>query len=65
MIDLHVEGMTCGHCTKAVETALAGVDGVTEVHVDLETGRARVDGGDLAALVAAVQEEGYTARPAT
>ncbi len=65
MTDLQIEGMTCGHCKKAVETALADVDGVREVHVDLDAGHARVDGGDLDALIAAVQEEGYTARPAT
>ena len=31
MIRLKVEGMTCGHCEKAVEKALAAVPGVQRV----------------------------------
>jgi len=49
---------------KAVEEALSSVDGVTTVEVDLGAGSARVDGGSLDALIAAVAEEGYTATPA-
>jgi len=30
-----VEGMTCGHCKAAVEKAVASVDGVSKVEVDL------------------------------
>ncbi len=30
-----VEGMTCGHCKAAVEKAVASVDGVSRVEVDL------------------------------
>lgn len=64
MHDLRIEGMTCGHCKTAVETALSAVDGVTTVDVDLDAGRARVQGGDLPRLVDAVKDEGYTAKPA-
>lgn len=64
MTDLTVSGMTCGHCKKAVEEALSSVDGVTSVDVDLDAGRAKVEGGNLDALLAAVAEEGYTATPA-
>ena len=64
MTELTVQGMTCGHCKKAVEEALASVDGVTSVEVDLDAGRAKVEGGALDAMVAAVAEEGYTAAPA-
>lgn len=64
MHDLRIEGMTCGHCKAAVESALASVDGVERVDVDLDAGRARVEGGDVDRLVAAVKEEGYTATPA-
>lgn len=64
MTDLTIEGMTCGHCKKAVEDALRSVEGVTSVEVDLEAGRARVEGGDVGRMIAAVSEEGYTAAPA-
>ena len=64
MHDLRIEGMTCGHCKAAVESALTHVEGVREVDVDLDGGRARVQGGELDRLVAAVKDEGYTATPA-
>jgi copper chaperone len=60
--ELKIDGMTCGHCEKAVQQALAGVAGVERVEVDLAGGLARVEGeADLAALVAAVEEEGFQA----
>lgn len=61
---LEIEGMTCGHCKKAVAEALASVEGVRRVDVDLDEGRAEVEGGDLDRLVAAVRDEGYAAAPA-
>lgn len=56
-----VEGMSCGHCKAAVEKALAGVTGVEQVVVDLESGHAEVlgTGVDVSALENAVVEEGY------
>jgi copper chaperone len=66
MIKLKVTGMTCGHCEAAVRKALAQVPGVTEVvAVDRERQEAVVSGAaDVAALVAAVVEEGYQAEVA-
>ena len=64
MTELDIQGMTCGHCKKAVEEALSSVDGVTHVDVDLDAGTAKVEGGSLDAMIAAVSEEGYTASPA-
>lgn len=64
MHDLRIEGMTCGHCKKAVETALASVEGVSGVEVDLDGGRAHVQGGSIDRLIAAVRDEGYAATPA-
>jgi len=63
MIRLRVRGMTCGHCERAVEKALAAVAGVTRVvEVDRERGLAVIEGTpDVAALVEAVREEGYEA----
>jgi copper chaperone len=64
MTELKIDGMTCGHCSAAVKKALERVDGVEAADVDLAAGRARVEGAaDPAALVAAVQDEGYQASP--
>ncbi len=64
MTELKIDGMTCGHCVAAVKRALERVQGVGSADVDLAAGRARVDGdAAVAALVAAVQDEGYQAKP--
>lgn len=63
MTNLKIEGMTCGHCSAAVKRALEQVEGVVSVQVDLEAGHATVEGSpEFAALLAAVQEEGYSAQ---
>jgi copper chaperone len=63
MIKLKVTGMTCGHCEAAVKKALSAVPGVDEVvSVDRTQEEAVVEGSpELGALVAAIEEEGYTA----
>jgi copper chaperone len=63
-IELNVTGMTCGHCKAAVEGALQKLDGVKAVSVNLEQGRAVIEGDHLEpnALIAAVVEEGYSAQ---
>ncbi len=64
--ELKIEGMTCQHCQKSVEQALSAVNGVEKVEVNLAAGSARVAGNAaLAALVAAVEEEGFKAGAAT
>jgi Cu+-exporting ATPase len=63
-VDLSVAGMTCGGCVARVTAALEAVPGVATVYVDLELGRAQVAGSAAAeALIAAVTELGYEARP--
>lgn len=65
LVELKITGMSCSHCRAAVETALGRVPGVEGVSVDLAEGKAEVRGrADLADLLAAVQAEGYGARPA-
>ena len=63
MIRLKITGMSCNHCVGHVQKALAGVAGVSgPVEVSLERGEALVPGSaDPQALVAAVEEEGYSA----
>lgn len=65
MVELKVTGMTCGHCEAAVNKTLATLPGVTRVvKVSREDERVVVEGdADVQALVAAIEEEGYTAEP--
>ena len=60
-----VTGMTCGHCVASVTEEVSEVSGVTDVQVDLESGRMVVTGdADASAVQAAVSEAGYEAAPA-
>ncbi|MDZ7704629.1 MAG: cation transporter [Trueperaceae bacterium] len=62
MTKLSVQGMTCGHCERAVKEALEAVEGAQNVAVNLDEGYATVEGdANVDALVAAVKEEGYNA----
>jgi copper chaperone len=55
-----VQGMTCGHCVRAVTEAVKSVDPQAEVKVDLATGKVDVQSQqDRTALAKAVQDEGY------
>lgn len=58
-----VTGMTCGHCVAAVTKEIEAIEGVEHVEVSLESARAVVVGEVTdAAVLAAVEEAGYTAR---
>lgn len=55
-----VQGMTCGHCEKAVTQALQRIDPQAGVQIDRANNRVTVDSSvDKTALQAAIQEEGY------
>lgn len=63
MVTLHVDGMDCGHCVRAVTDAITEAAPGTTVEVDLETGLATIGGPDdlpLDRIKAAIEEEGYT-----
>ena len=36
---VRIKGMTCSHCVQSVTTALTKLGGITDVHVDLASGR--------------------------
>jgi copper chaperone CopZ len=65
-LDFTVSGMTCQHCVASVTEEVTDLPGVTEVDVDLATGRLHVVGDVTVEQVqAAVTEAGsYTAQPA-
>jgi copper chaperone len=63
MVTLHVTGMTCDGCAKAVERVIKTKDPRATVRVDLASGR--VDADSSAApptLVTAIEAAGYGAK---
>lgn len=57
-----VKGMTCGHCVNAVSSEIAELPGVSDVAVDLDTGKVAVTSLaplEIDAVRAAVDEAGY------
>ncbi len=55
-----IKGMNCNHCRTTAENAIAAVEGVTSVTVDLATATARVEGtASDADVVAAVEKVGF------
>ena len=65
-LDLAIEGMTCASCVAHVERALAKVDGVSSVSVNLATERAHLTLSHevaVAELIQKVEHAGYQARP--
>lgn len=62
-VTLFVKGMSCRHCKMAVERAVVGVNGVTEVEVNLEKGLLKViydsEKAALADIKQAVINAGY------
>ncbi len=55
-----IKGMNCPHCQASVTKAIAAVEGVEQVSVDLTSGIAKVEGKhDGKAIVAAVSAAGF------
>ena len=64
-IVLEVEGMKCGGCVSAVQSALESVDDVTSASVNLATGTASLDVASEDALSLSIErasDKGYPAR---
>ena len=57
---LQVEGMTCGHCERAVTQAVQQIDPAATVRIDRAHNRVDIDSTQpREALAAAIAEEGY------
>ena len=55
-----VQGMTCGHCERAVTNAIQELDPQAQVRIDRAQNRVDVDSTQpREALAAAIAEEGY------
>lgn len=60
---LSVPDISCGHCKTSIEDAVAPLDGVDRVEVDIADRSVDVefdgDDGTYAAVVAAIEDQGY------
>lgn len=62
---LKIEGMSCDHCVRRVQSALQAVPGVTSARVDLASGAAVIEHDKSVveqSLIAAVAEAGYAGK---
>ena len=62
VIDLKIEGMTCGHCEMSVTKELSKLPGAQDVKVSSASGTATLsvdESVDDAQVEAAVEEAGY------
>lgn len=56
----NVQGMTCGHCERAVTQAVKTLDPQAEVKIDRAAGKVEVQSDKpREAIIAAISEEGY------
>lgn len=62
-IHLEIKGMSCMHCVSRVRNALSAFDCIK--NIDVKVGEARFeaeDNADISKIIAAIEDEGYTAR---
>jgi len=56
----NVQGMTCGHCEKAVTEAVQSLDPQAQVKIDRPAGKVEVQSAQPRdAIAKAIAEEGY------
>jgi len=62
MIEIKIGGMSCENCARHVREALAKLEGVQKVAINIEKGQALVEASRSlgeAEIRAAIEEEGY------
>ena len=63
-VTFKVEGMSCGHCVKAIESSVTEISGVDNVQVHLENGTVDVefnkDVVEVQQITNTIEEQGYT-----
>ncbi len=62
-VTLNVEGMSCGHCVKAVEGSVGELNGVSSVKVNLENKTVNVEYNEekvkLETIKETIDDQGY------
>jgi len=65
MQQFNVQGMTCGHCVRAVTQAITAQDPAAEVQIDLAAGKVETNAQlPPERIIQLIAEEGYSATPA-
>ena len=65
MQQFNVQGMTCGHCARAVTQAITAQDPAAEVRIDLAAGKVETNTQlPPERIIQLIAEEGYSATPA-
>ncbi|MBD0706813.1 cation transporter [Pseudomonas sp. FP1154] len=65
MQTFNVQGMSCGHCVKAITQAVQAKDPAAQVQIDLGARTVQVQSSlSVDAVLQAIKEEGYEASPA-
>ncbi len=62
-ITIEIKGMSCMHCVSRVRKAIEAFEGICDL--DVKVGEARFgadENVDVSKIVAAIEDEGYTAR---
>ncbi|WP_374367787.1 heavy-metal-associated domain-containing protein [Dongia sp.] len=60
MLNLKVDGITCGGCASSIKKALAAAAPGSEVEVDITAGKVKVSGAtDRARVVTAIEDAGF------
>jgi copper chaperone len=63
MQTFNVQGMSCGHCVKAITQAVQAKDPAADVQIDLSARTVQVQSSlSVDAVIQAIKEEGYEAR---
>ena len=55
----NVPDISCQHCVDAITREVTAVEGVTDIAIDLDAKTVAVAGGNVSAVVAAIDEAGY------
>jgi copper chaperone len=66
-MEITVKGMSCGHCAAAVTKALEELPGVSQVQVDLSSGRVTFENAEPVSqeeLAQVIKGAGYELAPA-
>ena len=60
MLKMKVNGMSCGHCVRAITKVLIELDNTAKIQIDLAAQTVRFDGeADQEEVVLAIQDAGY------
>ena len=61
-VTMNIDGMSCGHCVRSVESALAELAGVTVEQVQVGQATVSYDPATVSTsrIAQAVEDEGYT-----